>query len=248
MIHYVLCDSGFYRIDFIEYLEHKGYSYILAVPITPSIQHRVAQLSQWESVDDGLEVGEFYFQHKDEKWTRPRRYVVVRQHIETRPTATGKAGEQMSLFEAYETLSGYRYSVMISNEAPCSPLDIWRHYRPRANDENILKDLKEGLGFGAFNLHGFWATEAVMVATALVGYNLLRYLDSQLLNRNQPRRCSKTIRSTWFILPGQLGNSAGSYRLRIAVRHREIRAKIVRVLNEILRLPHYLDCDAVAPP
>ena len=248
IIHYVLCDSGFYRIDFIEYLENKGYSYILAVPITAPIQQQIAKLSQWEPVDEGLEVGEFYFQHADAKWTKPRRYVVVRQHIETRPSASGKAGEQMSLFEEYETLSGYRYSVMISNDTQLSPLEIWRHYRPRANDENVLKDLKEGFGFGAFNLHSFWATEAVMVTTALVCYNLLRYLDSQLLNRNQARRRSKTIRSKWFILPGQLGNSGGSYRLRIAVRHRKIRAKIVRVLHDILRLPHRLDCDAVAPP
>lgn len=247
-IDYVLCDSGFYRIDFIQYLENKGYLYVLAVPITVPIQRRIAQLSEWGSIDDGLDVGEFYFQHADAKWTKARRYVVVRQLIETRPSAAGKAGEQMSLFEEYETLGGYRYSVMVTNDIALAPVDVWRNYRPRANDENVLKDLKEGLGFGAFNLHSFWATEAVMVMTALVCYNLLRYLDSQLLNRNQARSRSKTIRGTWFILPGQLGNSGGVYRLRIAVRDRKIRAKIVRVLHEIRHLPHWLNCDAVAPP
>lgn len=248
MIEYVLCDSGFYRIEFIEYLENKSYSYILSVPITPPIQQQIAHVAQWNRIEEGLEVGTFHFEHADEKWRKPRRYVVVRQHIETRPNATGKAGTQMSLFEEYETLGGYRYSVMITNDTELAPVDVWRNYRPRANDENVLKDLKEGLGFGAFNLNSFWATEAVMVTTALVAYNLLRYLDSQLLNRNQTRKRSKTIRNTWFILPGQLGNSGGSYRLRIAVKDKSIRAKIRRILHEIKHLPHRLNCNAVEPP
>lgn len=154
----------------------------------------------------------------------------------------------MCLFEEYEILGGYRYSVMITSDTLLAPVDVWRHYRPRANDENILKDLKEGLGFSAFNVKSFWATEAVMVTTALICYNLLRYLDSQLLNRNKTSRQSKTIRNKWFVLPGQLGNSGGTYRLRIAVKDRKIRAKIVRIINEIQRLPYRLNCNAVAPP
>jgi len=220
----------------------------LSVPITPPIQRQIARIGEWENIDDGLEVSEFHFEHADEKWTKPRRYTVVRQHIEARPNATGKAGEQMSLFEEYETLGGYRYSVMLTNDTTLTPVEVWRNYRPRANDENVIKDLKQGLGFGAFSLQSFWATEAVMVTTALVAYNLLRYLDSKLLNGNQARNSSKMMRNTWFILPGQLGNSGGSYRLRIAVTDKKIRAKIVRVLNEILRLPHRLDCNAVKPP
>ena len=218
------------------------------MPIIAPIQRQIARLSEWESIDKGLEVSEFYFEHVDKKWTKARRYIVIRQHVETRPQATGKTGEQMCLFEEYETLGGYRYSVMITNDTKLAPVDVWRNYRPRANDENVIKDLKEGLGFESFSLQSFWATEAVMVTTALIAYNLLRYLDSQLLNRNQTRKTSKTIRNTWFILPGQLGNSGGSYRLRIAVIDRKIRAKIVRVLNEILCLPHRLNCDAVKPP
>ena len=34
----VLCDSGFYTIDFIKYLEHKGFTYIIAVSISHAIQ------------------------------------------------------------------------------------------------------------------------------------------------------------------------------------------------------------------
>jgi len=40
----------------------------------------------------------------------------------------------------------------------------------------------------------------------LVCYNLLHYLDTQLLHRNQGAHQAKTLRSIWFILPGQLGS------------------------------------------
>ena len=244
----VLCDSGFYRIEFIEYLENRGYCYILSVPITPPIQREIAQAQNWERIEEGLEVGEFFFEHADAKWTRPRRYVVVRQHVQLRPEAPGKHGQQMLLFEEYEELGQYRYSVTVTNDRDLPAVEVWRHYRPRANDENVIKDLKEGLGLGTFNVDSFWATEAIQVTTALVCYNLLHYLDTQLLNRNQGAHQAKTIRYTSFILPGQLGNSAGRYRLRIAVKPGKLRAKLMRVLNEIQRLPHRLNCNAVQPP
>ena len=247
-IERVLCDSGFYRIDFINHLESESFPYILAVPITPTIQRELARISSWDNVDEGLEAGEFYFEHRDEKWERARRYIAIRQQVETRPQATGKSGEQMTLFEEYEELGHYRFSVLITSETDLSPVKVWRAYRSRANDENVIKDLKEGLGFGAFNVHGFWATEAILVTTALVCHNLLHFLDTQLLNRGTAKRQAKTLRNTWFILPGQLGNSGGRYSLRIAVKAQALRAKIVRTLNEILRLPYRLNGNAVGPP
>ena len=154
----------------------------------------------------------------------------------------------MMLFEEYEELGRYRYSVMITNDHDRPAVEVWRTYRPRACDENVIKDLKEGLGLKAFNVHSFWATESILVTIALVCYNLMHYLDTQLLNRHQGAHQTKTLRSTWFILPGQLGNSGGTYRLRIAVKPGHVRAKLVRILNEIQQLPHRLYCTAVQPP
>ena len=220
----------------------------MAVPITPPIQRRLAEVSRWETIEEGLEAGEFYFEHADEKWEGARRYIAIRQRTAVRPNATGRAGGQMSLFEEYEELGSFRFSVMITSDKELAPVEVWRAYRSRANDENVLKDLKEGLGFGAFNVHGFWATEAVMVTTVLACHNLLHFLDTQLLSRGARKRHTATIRSAWFILPGQLGSSAGVHRLRIAIKDQSLRAKITRVLNEILRLPFRLNGNAVEPP
>lgn len=34
------------------------------------------------------------------------------------------------------------------------------YYKPRANDENIIDNLKNCFGFDDFNMNSFWATEA----------------------------------------------------------------------------------------
>ena len=238
----VLCDSGFYLIEFIKHLETKGFKYIIAVPISHAIQKAIYCVTQWRQLDDGIEVAEFSFEHKDEKWTRPRRYVVVRQHKQKRPSAAGK---QLSLFEEYEDWGAFRYSVFITNDDMLTPKATWRQYRPRANDENILKDLKEGMALSAFNLDSFWATEAVMVMIALVFHNMLHYLNRNIFNRNRPKSQTKTIRARYFILPAQLGNSGGAYRLRIAVKAGQLRARIIHFLNRIKQLPHRLNCIAV---
>jgi hypothetical protein len=128
-INRVLCDSGFYDVDFIKYLENRNYSYIIAVRIIEVLQYKSAHDVVFRKIEDGLEVGSFYFQHQDRKWDKPRRYIVIRQTVSIRPKATGK---QLRLFEDH---SGYRYSIMITNDEESSPETIWREYRPRANDE-----------------------------------------------------------------------------------------------------------------
>jgi len=238
----VLGDSGFYNVDFISYLESEGYSYIIAVPIWQVLQHEIHRLTEWKKVEEGIEAGEFQFEHADDKWKHPRRYVVVRQEVHRRPRAAGK---QPSLFKDLENWKEYRFSLMITNDVTSVPETIWREYRPRANDENVLKDLKEGYGFASFSLNGFWATEAVMLMNALVFHNLVHYLNRNILNVNKTLPQLKTLRTKYFILPAQLGSSAGSYVLRLAVIDRSLRSKINYSLKQISKLSHRLNCNAV---
>jgi len=241
-INRVLCDSGFYEINFIEYLEHKRLSYIIAVPISPTIQREILQVKQWHTLSKGVEIGEFSFQHYDPKWTKPRRYVVVRQSITKRPKASGK---QPSLFKDLVDWSQYRISVTITNDSTSTPEEIWRHYRPRANDENVIKDLKEGYGFETFNVNNFWATEAVLTMIALVFHNLIVYLNRTILNPNRPQEQLKTLRHKYFTLPGQLGSGGRNYVLRLSIQERKIRAKVISIIRRIFLMSHSLNCIAV---
>jgi len=241
-IRKVLCDAGFYRLEFIQHLEANGYSYIIAAPIVPILQQQIYSIRQWQSIASGIEVGEFAFEHLDEKWTKPRRYVVVRQQISQRAKAAGK---QPKLFRDLEQWQGYRFSLMMTNDSWLSPLEIWRAYRPRANDENVLKDLKEGYGFASFNMQNFWATEAVMVVNALLFHNLVHYLNRTIFNTNRAKEQLKTLRSKYFILPGMLGSEGGYPVLRLGVRDKKLKSKLSYFLKQLMRIPYNLNCNAV---
>jgi hypothetical protein len=239
----VLCDRGFYDSAFIEYLESQSFTYIMSVPISPTIQRQILAVPQWHAIAKGVELGEFLFQHRDRKWTKPRRYVVVRQSISRRPKALGK---QPSLFKDLIDWSQYRFSVMITNDSEALPEEIWRSYRPRDNDENVIKDLKEGYAFESFNVHNFWATEAVLTMIVLVFHNLMVYLNGTILNPHRPQEQLTTLRHKYFTLPGQLGRGGGTYVFRLSIQERRIRAMIISIMRRISLVPHRLNCIAVA--
>jgi hypothetical protein len=112
-INRVLCDSGFYLIDFITHLEENNYKYIIAVPISEILQKIIMRLQDWKQIAEGIEIAEFEFQHQDKKWNKDRRYVVVRQQTSQRPKAIGK---QPALFKEFDELKSYRFSLYIINE------------------------------------------------------------------------------------------------------------------------------------
>lgn len=163
----------------------------------------------------------------------------MRQKISDRPKATGK---QLRLFEDH---SDYRYSIMITNDETSSPEEVWREYRPRANDENIIKDLKEGYGLASFNMNSFWATESFMTINALVFHNLVHYLNRTILNKHSPKEHLKTLRPKWFIIPAQLGNSGGIKTLRLSVRNLKIRSRLLEFISQVSQISHVLNCIAV---
>jgi hypothetical protein len=237
----VLCDSGFYKIEFIQYLESKGFIYIIAAPMSEILQKDIYRISSWRKIDNGIQVAEFNFKHLDTKWDQPRRYIVIRQQITKRPKASGK---QLTLFKELKEIKEYRYSCMITNDTQ-APEEIWREYRPRANDENVIKDLKEGYGIAAFNLHNFWATEAVMVMNALVFHNLFHHLNRTIINPHSPKEQLRTVRYKYFIIPALLGRSGGKAALRLGVRNKSLRSKLCYFLEKISSISFNLNCIAV---
>lgn len=240
----VLCDSGFYLVNFIQHLESNHYTYIIAVPMIPVIQDQLRQITVWTPLAEGIETGEFWFEHVDPKWTRKRRYIAVRKLVRRHPKVSGK---QMVLFDTGEAVE-YRTTVLITNDTALSPEDIWMEYRPRANDENILKELKEGFGLAAFNLQNFWATEAFLQMNAMVFFNLIHYLNRTILNKNAPQEQLQTLRIKYFILPAQLGSRGGSPVLRLGIRDKKGKAKIRYLLETISRLSTTVNCNAVHDP
>ena len=241
-IERVLADSGYYVRNFILKLEEDNVEYVIATPIYQYLQRALYHNTEWTQVDDGLEVGEFSFSHHAENWGGDRRYIVVRQEIKRRPKATGK---QLSIFKDEDYGKDYRHSLYVTNNKTASPHEIWCYYRPRANLENIIENLKDGFGLSAYNMKSFWATEAVLMTICLLLHNLVTVLVKQVLLDSDKDRKLRTIRMEYLIIPALLGKNGRDDVLRLGLSNPKRRDKFSDVLDRLkdLRLTFY--CNAV---
>lgn len=105
----VRLDSGFHSTEVLDYLEGTQTNYIVAARFYEPIQHAIAGITTWLKLDEDIEVSHIHYQSP--LWEAPRRVVVVRQRIDTRPNATGKMS---SLFKDDQILNHYRYSAYIT--------------------------------------------------------------------------------------------------------------------------------------
>ena len=173
--------------------------------------------------------------------------VFVRQHMPTRPRATGK---QPTLFEDLEDHRDYRYGAMATNDEDMSMLEVWRTCRPRAKIENVIKELKEGYGWHEFNVRSFWGTEAGMLLIGMVFYNLIHHLNRRVLKTEAEAVCRlKKIRLRVLAIPALYGSGGRMPVLRLGVRDPRMRARIRYWLQRICRLELRLpNGNAVGPP
>ena len=213
----IIADSGFYLLKFIELLEERVLKYIIAVRLSWPLQRKIYSLDSWEEVSDGIWVAEF--QYMPYNWGKERRYIVVRQDITKRERAMGK---QLRLFE-FDT-SDYRYSVWITNLED-SPYQVWEQCKPRANDENTIKELKEDFALGGFSMKYFYSTEAAMLIRVLI-YNLFVLFRYEILEQKEKTKRLKTIRYKYFVIPAQLGRDSRADVLRVYAYSKKIRSKL----------------------
>jgi hypothetical protein len=103
-------DSGFYDKKVFNYLEQKSINYIVAVRLYAPVQQLIASNKTWMRLSDGIEIAESPYQSP--LWDKPRRMVMLRQHIPTRPKATGRS---LKLFEQEGIYRQYRYSCFITS-------------------------------------------------------------------------------------------------------------------------------------
>lgn len=244
-IRRVLADSGFCEEGFLEHLEAGSHSYIVAMRMSDFVKAGILHVEKWEAVGPGIEMGEA--QVRLSTWKRSRRMVFVRQHVPTRPEATGK---QPTLFADLPEHKDYRYGAMVTNDETLPPVCVWRAYRPRANIENIIKELKGGYGWDDFNVNGFWGTEACMLLIGMVAYNLIHYLNRNVLKtEKEPVFRLKKIRLKVLAIPAQYGSGGRRPTLRLGVSNKKTRARIRYWLKQICRLKLRLfNCIALDSP
>lgn len=235
----VIADSGFYLKQFIERLEDEHLTYIIAVRLIRPLQRQIYSLTGWKEITHGLAVSEFSFMHP--LWGKERRYIVVRQNIIRRKKAMGKT---LPLFANEAEIRDYRYSAWITSSKE-SPYEVWTACKPRANDENTIKELKEDFALGGFSLKKFYAVEAAMVVRLLI-YNLFLLFRHEFLGKTEKRQRLKTLRYKYFVLPAQMGSDGRDTILRISARGRKVRSKLSYLFARISDYSPRVDLNCTA--
>jgi hypothetical protein len=236
----VIADSGFYVKQFIDVLEKNQLIYIIAVKLFRPLQREIYGLTEWKTIDKGIWIAEFPFMHQG--WKRERRYIVVRQDITRRKKAMGKT---LPLFANETIVQDYRYSVWVTNSTD-APYEVWTQCKPRANDENMVKELKEDFALAGFSMERFYAVEAAMMLRTFM-YDLFLLFKETFLGSKEKRQYLKTIRYKYLVLPAQMGKDGRDVILRISVMNRKIRVKLAYLFNRISQyIPDInLNCIAV---
>lgn len=227
-------DSGFYDRKVFEYLEGKGISYIIAARLYAPIQQTIAKQNSWMQIADGIEIAEAMYQSP--LWDRPRRMIMVRQHLPTRPKATGR---MLKLFEEEGIYKSYRYSCFITNlELPAEI--IWQTYRHRADSENRIKELKYDFGVDSFNLKSFYATEAAL-SVAMMAYNIVSLFRQVVLNTKVHEQM-KTLRYKVFAIGGYITKNGNQriLKLSLAMKRREWFTGLWMNINNIKSPPIFV--------
>jgi len=193
-IRCVRADSGFYGDHFLSFLEERALPSIVVARLTRYLKSRLYQVSEWQAIDKIYCVTEFHF--KLWNWKTERRFVVVREEVQTNKAAVGR-----KLLD----LPGYVFRVFVTNRRD-PVLEIWRDYNGRATVECRIDELKNELAADHFCLQSFFATESAFLAV-LFGFNLLgefqRAVDPALKTYKQPA----TLRFEVFTCGAILGRS-----------------------------------------
>ena len=176
-------DSGFYDKAIVCALEEKHISYIISAKMTQGLQQAIVDHCKWQIVETGIEVSELDYHPTN--WDRPKRIVVVRQHITRTSNVPGKT---LSLFKDDEDLMGWRYGAMIT-DLGLPAIEIWRLYRGRADCENRIKELKYDFGLDSFVMRNFWATEAAL-SVVMLAYNLMSVFRQAVIRQKSHQTLS----------------------------------------------------------
>jgi hypothetical protein len=119
----VISSLNWIRRQFLSFLEARALPYIVVARLTSYLKSRLYQVTEWQAIDKIYCVTAFDF--KLWNWKTQRRFVVVREEVQTNKAAVGR-----KLID----LPGYVFRVFVTNRSD-SALEIWRDYNGRATVE-----------------------------------------------------------------------------------------------------------------
>jgi len=205
-------DSGFESDDVMSLLERRRVGYVIKMRATYSVSSNLYGLGPkaWRRIvfdgDGEIEVAEFMIQR--DKWSQPRRMVVLRKR--EMDTLQGH------LFDR----DGWSYSFFVTDR-DWTPEDVARFYDKRADVERTICESKNDLFIDHVPTGSFGANAADLAIKILARNLLVLYRDRELKLAKRFR--ISTLRRRFIAIAGRVVRHAGRMVLRLSP-HTPLRA------------------------
>ena len=191
-------DSGYYNRHVVAACRNKDVRFSITVPQNKAIRKAIARIPDdaWAPIpywcDEGADIAETTYRPFEQSKKTPVRLVVRR----TKPNPDS----QLSF------LVDYDYHAFITDRTG-DTLDADTDHRRHAQIENVIRDLKYGVGLnhmpsGNFNANGAWMTLNVLA------HNIGRWTSRIGELENVAETTTKTLRRRYFNLPGRFTRSS----------------------------------------
>lgn len=197
-------DSGYYSSKVTEACRRGGVSYSITVRLSKSLHGLISKIPEadWVEIpywmDNGAQVAETTYRPFGAR--HPEVRLIVRR---VRPTP----GSQLALLATYD------YHAFITDRTG-EMLELEADHRHHAVVEDVIRDLKYGVGLNHMVSGRFGANAAWMVLN-VIAHNLSRWMPRIGLGASAPAMTTKTLRTRFLNLPGRLTTSARRWTLHL---------------------------------
>jgi hypothetical protein len=201
----VRADSGFYSHKVVDACRKAGVTCSITVKLTKAVHKVIAQIpaDAWTPIPYWLEGGADVAETSYRPFGRNGRVMrlIVRR---VRPTP----GSQLALFCDYD------YHPFITDRQGTT-LELEADHRRHAEVENVIRDLKYGVGLNHLP-SGKFAANAAWLTLNVLAHNLARWTSR--IGLGETLITTKTLRTRYLNLPGRLTRSARRWRLHLPTR------------------------------
>jgi hypothetical protein len=197
-------DSGFYNHKVVDACRAAGVRYSITVKLFSGLKRVIEAIdeSAWTPIAyffDGADVAETTYEPFGTKG-QPCRLIVRR----VRPTP----GSQLALFTEFS------YHAFITDR-PGATLELEADHRRHAEIENVIRDLKYGVGLNHLP-SGRFGANAAWLGLNVIAHNLGRF--STRIGLDGEAMTTQTFRRRYLSLPGRLTRSARRVTVHLPTR------------------------------
>lgn len=198
----IRADISFYNKDVVNFLDENRLYYVIIAKITGPIK-KILPGIQYHSFHKNWEAGEFYYQ--PHSWKTWHRFIAIRNLI-------NEIEFPITLF----TIKDFSYRVLVTN-LNLQPERVWIFYCHRANQELLIRELKNNFALAKIPTRSFLANQ-VYLEIVLWAYDLVMAFKHLCLPPAYQNWTISTLRKNLFQLSAELVRPANYNLLRLPGR------------------------------